>query len=66
MTPPSRTATTPSGGKPKPVRRFYTVHAGDTFSVISRKTGIPVATIARLNPKMSSVSLHIGERVRIK
>jgi LysM repeat protein len=42
------------------------VRAGDTFGVISTKTGVPVATIVRLNPKASSTSLHIGERVRIR
>ncbi len=47
-------------------RRFYTVHAGDTFSVIAKKTGVPATTIARLNPKATSTSLHIGERMRIK
>ena len=47
-------------------RRFWTVRAGDTFGVISTKTGVPVATIARLNPKATSTSLHIGEKVRIK
>ena len=47
-------------------KRFWTVQAGDTFSVISRKTGVAVATIARLNPKASSTSLFIGERIRIK
>jgi LysM repeat protein len=58
---------TTTGGRPrKPVRRFYTVQAGDTFSVISRKTHVPVATIERLNPKATSTSLHIGEKVRVK
>ena len=67
-TPVHRPVTTTGGGshKPAPARRFWTVQAGDTFSVISRKTGVPVATIARLNPKASSTSLHIGEKVRIK
>jgi LysM repeat protein len=59
--------TTTTGGRPrKPVHRFYTVRAGDTFSVIARKTHVPVKTIQRLNPKATSTSLHIGEKVRIK
>jgi LysM repeat protein len=45
---------------------YYRVQAGDTFSVISSKTGVPVATIARLNPKASSTSLFIGEKIRIR
>jgi LysM repeat protein len=65
---PIRHVTTTTSGRPrKPVpRRFYTVQAGDTFSVIASKTGVSVATLARLNPKASSTSLFIGEKVRIK
>jgi len=62
VTSPRRHVTTTPAGS----RRFWTVRAGDTFGVISTKTGVPVATIARLNPKASSTSLHIGERVRIR
>lgn len=54
------TTTTKSG------RRYWVVRAGDTFGVISAKTGVPVSTIARLNPKASSTSLFIGEKIRIR
>jgi LysM repeat protein len=47
-------------------REFWRVRAGDTFGVISSKTGVPVARIERLNPKVTSTSLFIGEKVRIK
>jgi LysM repeat protein len=47
-------------------RQYWTVRAGDTFGVISTKTGVPVARIERLNPRMTSTSLFIGEKVRIK
>jgi LysM repeat protein len=60
---PSATKTTTAR---KPTRRFWTVRAGDTFAVISVRTGVPVATIARLNPKLTSTSLHIGQKVRVK
>jgi LysM repeat protein len=54
-------------GKTKPTaRRFWTVQAGDTFGVISSKSGVPVATIVRLNPKVSSTSLFIGEKIRLR
>jgi LysM repeat protein len=46
-------------------RRYWTVQAGDTFGVISAKTGVPVATIQQLNPGVSSTSLVIGQKVRI-
>lgn len=47
-------------------QRFWTVQAGDTFGVISSKSGVPVATIEQLNPKVKSTSLFIGEKLRIK
>jgi LysM repeat protein len=46
--------------------RFWTVKAGDTFGVISSKSGVPVAELQRLNPKVSSTSLFIGERIRLR
>lgn len=49
-----------------PTRRFWTVRAGDTFVVISRQTGVPVRTIVRLNKGLSSTSLHIGQKVRLR
>jgi LysM repeat protein len=47
-------------------RQYWTVRAGDTFGVISTKTRVPVSRIERLNPKVTSTSLFIGEKVRIK
>jgi LysM repeat protein len=55
-----RTTTTASG------KRFWTVRAGDTFGVISSQSGVPVAELVRLNPNVSSTSLFIGEKIRIK
>jgi LysM repeat protein len=42
------------------------VQAGDTFGVISTKSGVPVATIEQLNPRVKSTSLFIGERLRLR
>ncbi|HEX7526793.1 MAG TPA: LysM domain-containing protein [Gaiellaceae bacterium] len=47
-------------------KRFWTVQAGDTFGVISSKTGVPVATIEQLNPTVHSTSLFIGEKIRLR
>lgn len=47
-------------------RVYWRVRAGDTFGVISARTGVPVARIQRLNPKVTSTSLFIGEKVRIR
>lgn len=55
-----RTTTTKAGP------RFWTVEAGDTFGVISSKTGVPVATIQELNPNVKSTSLFIGQKLRLR
>jgi LysM repeat protein len=46
--------------------RFWTVQAGDTFGVISSKTGVPVATIQELNPNVKSTSLFIGQKLKLR
>jgi LysM repeat protein len=53
--------TTPRGKK-----QYWTVKAGDSFGAIASETGVPVATIEQLNPNVSSTSLFIGEKIRIK
>ena len=58
------TATTVKAASTK--RRYWVVRAGDTFAVISAKSRVPVATIARLNPKVHSTALFIGEKIRLK
>jgi LysM repeat protein len=55
-----KTTTTRSG------QRFWTVQAGDTFGVISTKSGVPVATIQQLNPNVKSTSLFIGQKLRLR
>jgi LysM repeat protein len=45
--------------------RLYTVVAGDTFGVIAAKTGTTVADLERLNPGVSSTSLHIGQKLKV-
>jgi LysM repeat protein len=42
------------------------VQAGDTFGVISTKSGVPVATIEKLNPNVKSTSLFIGQKLRLR
>jgi LysM repeat protein len=63
---PTTTPTTTAAKPPKSVKKFVTVQAGDTFSVISARTHVPVATIEQLNPNVASTTLHIGEQIRIK
>jgi hypothetical protein len=56
-----RTTIRPAGG-----RRFWTVRAGDTFALVAARSGVSVATIARLNPGVRSTSLHIGQKLRLR
>ena len=60
------TTTTKSHTTTVSSQAFWTVQAGDTFGVISTKTGVPVATIERLNPNASSTTLFIGEKIRLR
>jgi LysM repeat protein len=63
---PTTKTTKKAAKKPPAASRFWTVQAGDTFGVISSKTGVPVATIEQLNPTVQSTALFIGEKVRIR
>jgi LysM repeat protein len=60
------TASTASTATTSSTAKFWTVQAGDTFGVISSKTGVPVATIEQLNPNVKSTSLFIGEKLRLR
>lgn len=62
----TKTTPTRTAKRPAPTRRFWTVQAGDTFGVISSKTGVAVATIEQLNPNVKSTSLFIGEKLRLR
>lgn len=46
-------------------RHVYTVKAGDTLSSIAVKTGVSLARIQALNPKLDSQALQTGERVKL-
>jgi LysM repeat protein len=46
-------------------RRSYTVKSGDTLSSIAIKTGVSLARIQSLNPKLDSNSLQTGQRVKL-
>jgi LysM repeat protein len=60
------TATTTTHRSRHGAKAYWTVQAGDTFGVISSKTGVPVATIEQLNPKVSATALFIGEKIRYR
>ncbi len=63
-TPPP--GTTRQGTTTTSAGQFYTVAAGDTFGSISAKTGVSIAQIEQLNPGVSTNSLQVGQRLRVK
>ncbi|HYB27848.1 MAG TPA: LysM peptidoglycan-binding domain-containing protein [Solirubrobacteraceae bacterium] len=44
---------------------FWTVGPGESFGSIAAKTGINLATLERLNPRLTPVTLQPGDRVRL-
>jgi hypothetical protein len=68
VTHPSSTVatTTKRGSSTAPRNRFYTVQRGDTFGSISAKTGASIAVLERLNPGVSSNTLQVGQKLRVK
>jgi hypothetical protein len=58
--------TTKRGSTTAPRTRFYTVQTGDTFGSISAKTGTSIADLERLNPGVSSNTLQVGQKLRVK
>jgi LysM repeat protein len=61
------TTTAPASGssRKKTHHHTYRVKAGDTLSEISIKTGVSLATIERLNPKLDAQSLHTGQKIKL-
>ena len=68
VTRPSSTVatTTKRGSSTASHTRFYTVQTGDTFGAISAKTGTSIAELERLNPGVSSNTLQVGQKLRVK
>jgi membrane-bound lytic murein transglycosylase D len=59
---PTPTAPTPAA----PVKKYYTVRAGDTFGKIAQRNNLTQAQLQRLNPGVRVNSIAIGQRIRIK
>jgi LysM repeat protein len=54
--------TTPDKKAPK----VYVIENEDTLTAIAHKTGVPVATIERLNPQVDPLSLIAGEKLKLR
>jgi LysM repeat protein len=50
--------------KPKP--QYYVIESGDTFGTIAAKFATSVEALQALNPDVSSNSLTVGQRIRVK
>ena len=56
----------PPAPPPKsPGPRFWTVGSGESFGSIAAKTGINLATLERLNPRLKPATLQPGDRVSL-
>jgi LysM domain len=49
----------------KPAARYYVVKPGDSLSQIAVRHHTDVATLLRLNPRMSETTLTIGEKIKL-
>lgn len=56
----------PSPSAPKVRLSTYVVKKGDSLAAISQKSGVPVARIESLNPKLDPLALLPGQRIRLK
>ena len=54
--------TTPDREAPK----VYVIKNGDTLTAIAHQTGVPVATIQRLNPDVDPQILISGEKLKLR
>jgi LysM repeat protein len=56
----------PAPRPPPPGPMFWTVQPGQSFGSIAAKTGINLATLEELNPRLKSSTLQPGEQVRLR
>jgi LysM repeat protein len=59
-----RTARSEEGAGRRP--RTYVVRPGDTLSAISARTGVPLATLQRLNKGLDSHTVLSGQGVKLR
>ena len=49
-----------------PVKKYYAVKSGDTFSKISQRYGLTQTQLSKLNPGVNINRLTVGQRLRVK
>jgi LysM repeat protein len=50
----------------KETPKVYVIENGDTLTAIAHETGVPVATIQRLNPDVDPQILISGEKLKLR
>jgi LysM domain len=50
----------------KPKAQYYVIESGDTFGTLAAKFDTTVEALQALNPGVSSTSLTVGQRIRVK
>ncbi len=53
-------------GAPQTKAASYTVKTGDTLTSIAHETGVPVATLLKLNPEVDPQILIAGEKLKLR
>jgi LysM repeat protein len=51
--------------KKRVAHHYYVVKDGDVLSGIAASTGVPLARIERLNPKVDAQTLQTGQRIKL-
>jgi len=63
----SASTTTPAATTPvTPKKQFYVIQSGDSFGVVAGKFNTTVEALQALNPGISSNSLTVGQKIRVK
>jgi LysM repeat protein len=61
-----QTASRGSGRRRPRLAKYYRVRGGDSLSGIAVKTGISLATLEALNPRVPPDALQNGQRLRLR
>jgi LysM repeat protein len=59
-------STKPRAATTRSAAKYYFVQAGDTYGSIATRFGTSVGRLEELNPGVSSTSLTVGQRIRVK
>jgi LysM repeat protein len=66
ITTPARATTGTAATTPNTAARYVTVQSGDTYGSIATRNGTSVQQLEQLNPGVSSNSLTVGQKIRVK